>query len=84
MELVTIIGSMAAACTTISFIPQVIKILKTHNTEGVSLKMYIVFTIGVICWLTYGILLSELPIIIANSITLVLASIILVSKIKYG
>jgi MtN3 and saliva related transmembrane protein len=84
MGFVTIIGTVAATCTTVSFIPQVLKILKTRNTEGVSLRMYIVFTIGVICWLVYGILLSDLPIILANTTTLVLASIILVCRIKYG
>ncbi|MGQ0827402.1 MAG: SemiSWEET transporter [Bacteroidota bacterium] len=84
MNFITIIGSVAATCTTVSFIPQVLKILKTHNTEGVSLKMYIVFTIGVICWLTYGILLNEWPIILSNSATLVLAGIILFCKVKYG
>ena len=84
MELVTIIGSVAAICTTVSFIPQVLKILKTRNTKSVSLEMYIIFTGGVLCWLAYGVLLNELPIIIANGITSVLAVIILVSKIKYG
>jgi len=84
MDIATITGSLAAICTTVSFIPQVLKILKTHNTEGISLEMYIVFTIGVICWLAYGILLNELPIIISNSVTLILSAIILISKIKYG
>jgi MtN3 and saliva related transmembrane protein len=84
MNFATIIGLLAATCTTISFVPQVVQILKTKNTKGISLGMYILFTFGIACWLVYGFYLGELPIIIANSITLVLASTILVFKIKHG
>jgi len=84
MNFATIIGLLAATCTTISFVPQVVQILKTKNTKGISLGMYILFTFGIACWLIYGFYLGELPIIISNSITLVLASTILVFKIKHG
>ncbi|MBK7183835.1 MAG: SemiSWEET transporter [Bacteroidetes bacterium] len=84
MNFATIIGLLAATCTTISFVPQVVQILKTKNTKGISLGMYILFTFGIACWLIYGFYLGELPIIIANAITLVLASTILVFKIKHG
>jgi MtN3 and saliva related transmembrane protein len=84
MNFATIIGLLAATCTTISFVPQVVQILKTKNTKGISLGMYILFTFGIACWLVYGFYLGELPIIIANAITLVLASTILVFKIKHG
>lgn len=84
MDFTTLIGLMAAALTTISFVPQVIHILKTKDTKGISLVMYLIFTAGIVCWLSYGILLNDLPIIVANSITLVLASTILVFKIKRG
>lgn len=84
MDFITIIGFVAATCTTVSFIPQVWHILKTRDTKGISLNMYIIFAIGVFCWLLYGCFLSSLPIIIANSVTLLLALAILVFKIKLG
>lgn len=76
------VGTAAALLTTISFLPQVYKIYKTKNTEGISLTMYSVFVIGIICWLVYGILLNELPIILANSITLILSGYIWVMKVR--
>ena len=79
-----LVGSIAAACTTICFIPQAIKVVRTKHTQDISLWMYIIFSIGVACWLTYGLLLTNYPIIIANIITLPLALTILYTKIKYG
>ncbi len=84
MNFTTIIGLLAATGTTTAFIPQVFQIIKTQNTKGISLVMYIIFTIGIVFWLSYGILLSDIPIIIANSITLFLAITILFLKIKNG
>ena len=78
-----IIGSLAAILTTVSFMPQVLHTLRTKDVSGISLGMYSVFTAGVSLWLVYGILLGELPIIIANAITLALASTILGMKLKY-
>ena len=77
-----IIGYIAAILTTSAFIPQAIKVIQTKNTEGISLWMYIIFTLGVAFWLIYGLIKNELPIIVANAITLVFASIILLYKIK--
>ncbi len=73
METSSIIGFIAAFCTTSAFIPQVIHILKTGNTEGISLLMYSIFTVGVGLWLIYGIILGDLPMFLANLITLLLA-----------
>ncbi len=84
MQLTTIIGIFAATLTTLAFIPQVVQIVKTRNTEGISLGMYVIFTIGIACWFTYGILCNDLPLIISNAITLISASIILFYKVKYG
>ncbi|MEP0984145.1 SemiSWEET transporter [Ekhidna sp.] len=78
------IGFIAAFLTTISFAPQAIKTIRTKSTESLSLGMYLTFTIGVGCWLAYGIYLGDAPIIFANSITLILTSTILVLKIKHG
>ena len=83
MEPVTVIGLIAAACTTFAYVPQAIKIIKTKDTKSLSLIMYVIMTIGIVLWLFYGILKNDLPIIIANTITLLFAGIILILKIKY-
>ena len=83
MEPVTVIGLIAAACTTFSYVPQAVKTIKTKNTKSLSLIMYVIMTVGIVLWLSYGILLRDLPIIIANIVTLLFAGIILILKIKY-
>ncbi len=77
-------GYLAALLTTVSFVPQVIKIYKTRETAGISLAMYLVFVTGILLWLIYGILLNEMPIILANSVTLILSGYILLMKILEG
>jgi len=79
----TIIGFGAAICTTMSFVPQALKVIKTKNTKDLSLGMYVLFVVGVGLWLTYGLLLEELPMILANVVTLILSLIILGYKIRY-
>jgi MtN3 and saliva related transmembrane protein len=64
-------------------LPQAFHTIKTKDTKGISLGMYLVFTFGVVMWLLYGIFLKDVPIIAANTITLVLTAIILVYKLKY-
>jgi MtN3 and saliva related transmembrane protein len=76
------IGPLAAILTTASFIPQVIQVLKTRNTEGISLGMYAMFVTGVFLWLIHGILIQDLPVIAANAVTFILASIVLIFKIR--
>ena len=76
-----IIGYLAATLTTASFVPQAILTIKTRDTESLSLGMYSTFTLGVLCWLIYGIHLDDKAIIIANAITLLLAASILCFKI---
>jgi MtN3 and saliva related transmembrane protein len=83
MDWVKIVGYLAAAATTIAFLPQAFHTIKTKDTKGISLGMYLVFTFGVVMWLLYGIFLKDVPIIAANTITLVLTAIILVYKLKY-
>lgn len=77
-----IFGFIGAFLTTLSFVPQAWLVLRTGKTEGISLAMYALFTIGVAAWLVYGILENALPIIAANAITLSLASIILGLKTR--
>jgi MtN3 and saliva related transmembrane protein len=77
------IGFFAAFCTTIAFLPQAIKVYKSKSTKDISLYMFLIFTIGVFSWLVYGIVISDLPIILANAVTLILSLFILIYKIKY-
>lgn len=84
MNLSDSIGSVAASLTTLSFVPQVWQVWKTRQTQAISLGMYSLFTLGVALWLVYGILLVSWPIIIANSITVILAGAVLVMKLKFG
>ena len=77
-----LIGYIAALLTTISFLPQALMSIRTKNTDGISLAMYITFTIGVACWLIYGVVISNFVIILANIITLPLTLIILLIKIE--
>jgi MtN3 and saliva related transmembrane protein len=83
MPLSEIIGYFAAALTTASFVPQAWHTFKTRDVRGISLGMYSTFTVGVACWLAYGVLLGAWPIVIANCITLALASAILVMKLRF-
>jgi len=79
----TIIGMIGASLTTVAFLPQAIKTIKTKNTRDLSLGMFVLSEMGVIMWLTYGILIGDLPIIFANVITFFLISTIIVMKLKY-
>ena len=83
MDWIKIVGYLAAAATTISFLLQAFHTIKTKDTKGVSLGMYIVFTLGVVMWLLYGIFTRDFPIISANTVTLILTIIILGYKLKY-
>jgi MtN3 and saliva related transmembrane protein len=77
-------GYVAATLTTLSFVPQAIKTIRTKETHGISLGMYALFTVGVAFWLGYGIALASWPMIVSNIVTFVLASTILLMKLKYG
>jgi MtN3 and saliva related transmembrane protein len=78
------IGFLAAFLTTVSFIPQVVKVVVSKETEALSLWTYILFVIGITLWLVYGLMSRDYPLIFANSITLVLGLIVLKYKLKYG
>lgn len=74
------VGMLAACLTTAAFLPQAIMVIRTRNTEGISLVMYAMFSFGVALWLAYGLMTSAMPVIIANAITLVLSISILTIK----
>lgn len=76
-----LIGYLAASLTTLSFLPQALLTLRTRDVSGISVGMYGAFTAGVALWLAYGLLLGQWPIIVANAVTLALASVILVLKL---
>lgn len=78
-----LVGVIAAVCTTVSFVPQVIRVYRTRHTRDLSLPMYIIFTFGVFAWTCYGFLVNSQPVIWANAITLVLCAYILAMKLRY-
>ena len=77
-----VIGLSAAFLTTSAFIPQVYKIYKEKNAEGISLTMYLILFIGVILWFVYGLLIGSLSIIIANGLTALLQLSMIIFKLK--
>lgn len=83
MDIITLLGLFAGTLTTIAFMPQVIQTWTSKSTKDISLGMFITFCSGVFLWLVYGILIQDIPVIIANAITFVLASTILWMKLKY-
>lgn len=78
-----IIGILAGILCTISFVPQVARIIKTKKTTDLSLIAFSVLFLGVFLWLVYGILIKALPVILANAATLTLVFIIVIMKVKY-
>ncbi len=78
------LGYVAAALTTFSFVPQAWHTFQTRDVSGISLGMYSAFTLGVLLWLIYGVLLGAWPLIVANFVTLALASCILSMKLVLG
>jgi MtN3 and saliva related transmembrane protein len=77
------IGSLAAACTTLCWVPQAVKIIREKQTQGISLVTQSVFTVGLALWLTYGLLLINWPLMLANAVTLVFSLVILALKVRY-
>jgi MtN3 and saliva related transmembrane protein len=82
MTSLEILGLTAAALTSLSFIPQVVKTIRTGDTSSISLFMYSLFTVGVFLWLIWGYVARQLPVVLANGLTFALASVILVMKIN--
>ena len=84
MDLAAWIGYAAGLLTTISFVPQALKIHRSRSARDISLPMFVAFTIGVALWTAYGILKGEIPIIVWNLVTLGLAAWILAMKVRFG
>jgi len=83
MDVVTVIGLAAAACTTLAFLPQVLKSWRTRHTRDISIGWLVLLTIGLLTWIVYGVLRHDPVIIAANIATVSLVGIIIVLKIKY-
>jgi MtN3 and saliva related transmembrane protein len=78
------IGLFAAVCTTTSFVPQVVKAWRSRSTRDVSTGMFALLLTGNSLWLVYGVLIGDLPIVVANLVTLGLVVTILALKLRYG
>ncbi|HVP40045.1 MAG TPA: SemiSWEET transporter [Candidatus Saccharimonadales bacterium] len=84
MTLTSLLGLAAAACTTLAFVPQAARSWRTGSTRDISLGMFVVMTTGVLLWLVYGLLIRDLPLVLANGATFLLSLSILVLKIRKG
>ena len=84
MTAISLIGLTAGFCTTIAFIPQVLKTWRSRSARDLSLGMFLVYLFGILLWLVYGVVLWDLPLIAANAATFVLAGCILYFKLRYG
>ncbi|MBP2282473.1 MtN3 and saliva related transmembrane protein [Flavobacterium sp. CG_23.5] len=82
MEYIQILGLAAAAFTTGANFPQTYKIIKTKSTKDISKVTYGMLFLGGIMWLIYGILKSDVPIIIANGISSTICGIIFMLKLS--
>ena len=81
MNAVTVVSLFAATLSMISFVPQAWAVIRSRNTDGISLKMYVITVVGFVAWLVYGVLLGQWAIIVQNVICLCLSSFILVMKL---
>lgn len=83
MRLADIIGTGAALCSMASFVPQIVKILREHDAEQVSLRMYVVTVTGFSLWIAYGAMTRSWPVVASNTVCLALSAMILVLKWRY-
>jgi MtN3 and saliva related transmembrane protein len=83
MTLATFIGLAAATLTTVAFVPQVVRAWRTRSTHDISLPMFLVLAAGITLWLIYGAMIRDLPLVLANLVTLVLVLMILLLKLRY-
>ena len=83
MDFTTILGIVAGFLTTLSYLPQVIKIWSTKSTKDISLGMFSILSLGIFFWLIYGLLIRDLPLVLANSVTLAFTMVILFFKLRF-
>lgn len=80
---VTILGLVAGTLTTLSFLPQLLKAWKSRSTHDISIGMILLLAVGIMLWIFYGIVTADVPVIVANTVTLVFVSLILALKLRY-
>lgn len=81
--IVNLIGSIAAVCTTLAFVPQLVRVYRLKTAHDISIIMFTVFSMGEFLWFLYGIFIHSLPVILANAVTLALSLAILFLKLRY-
>ena len=77
------LGYAAAACTTLAFVPQAVRVWRTRSASDISLATYLIFVAGIVLWALYGIRIHSVPVILANAATLVVAGAVLVGKFRF-
>lgn len=83
MDIVETLGLAAGFLTTVAYVPQVVKIWRSKSARDVSLRTFAALTLGIAAWLAYGIAKHDVPLVLWNAVTLVLAGAILAMKLKY-
>lgn len=78
-----VVGAVAATCTTISFVPQLLHVWKSKSAKDISLKMFLLFAFGVALWIVYGVMNQSPSVLMANVVTLALALVIICLKLRY-
>jgi MtN3 and saliva related transmembrane protein len=83
VDYVTVLGLVAGALTVVAFFPQLLKVWRTRSTKDISLGMFSIFSAAVFLWFVYGVLINNVPVMIANFLVFVQALIIVAFKVKY-
>ena len=83
MDAMTALGIMAGSLTTLAYLPQVLKTWRSRSADGMSWSMLIILCVGIALWLIYGVYVHDMPLIMANLLTLIFSSAILGVKIRY-
>jgi MtN3 and saliva related transmembrane protein len=83
MEINDLVGAVAGILTTVSFVPQVIKTWRSRSARDISFGMFLLFSLGVMLWLYYGIAIHSTPIVVANGVTLLLSMSIILMKLGF-
>ena len=83
VDFVPVLGYIAGFCTTVAFLPQVYRAWRTKSCKDLSPGMLMLFAVGILLWLIFGILIRELPIIIANGVTFFLVIVIVILKFRF-
>ncbi len=83
-DLVTGIGLVAGALTSLAAVPQVVRTWRTGHARDISIWQPVLLTIGMVLWLVYGIVLNDLPLILANAFSIACYALLIVMKVRYG